>query len=93
MLTDKRGMISLTMDGAKRLESIHQYYVEISDDFTLKGSVFAPGIIDSDPAIRKGDETLVFQKGVLKGVGVAQMSGYEMIHRMSGKAVDIRHHI
>ena len=91
MLTLKRGMISLTIQGAKQIESLHQYYVEISNDFTLKGSVFAPGVIDADPSIRKGDETLVFQKGTLKGVGVAQMNGNEMIQRMNGKAVDIRH--
>jgi len=91
MLTDKRGMISLTLDGAERISSCHQFYVDISNDFTLKGSVFAPGVIHADPLIRKGDEVLVFQNKILKGVGVAQMNGSDMVYRMSGKAVDIRH--
>lgn len=91
MLTDKRGMISLTLDGAERISSCHQFYVEISNDFTLKGSVFSPGVIHADPSIRKGDEVLVFQNKILKGVGVAQMNGSDMIQRMSGKAIDIRH--
>ena len=91
MLTDKRGMISLTLDGAERISSCHQFHVEISNDFTLKGSVFSPGVIDADPSIRKGDEVLVFQNKILKGVGVAQMNGSDMVQRMSGKAIDIRH--
>jgi archaeosine synthase len=91
MLTEKRGMISLTMKGAEQLTSFHQFYVDISNDFTLKGSVFVPGIIDADPNIRKGDEVLVFQNECLRGVGVAQMNGEEMVNRIRGKAVDIRH--
>ena len=92
MLTEKRGMISLTMKGAERLASFHQFNVDISNDFTLKGSVFVPGIIDADPNIRKGDGVLVFQNEYLKGVGVAQMNGEEMVNRIKGKAVDIRHY-
>jgi predicted RNA-binding protein len=44
MVTEERGLISLTMEGGERLASAEQYWVEIFDDFTLKGSVFAPGI-------------------------------------------------
>jgi len=91
MLTEPRGMISLTLDGADRIQSHHTFYVILSNDFTLKGSVFAPGVVDADSGIRKGDEVLVFQNNRLQAVGVAQMSGVEMVQRMSGKAVDVRH--
>jgi archaeosine synthase len=93
MVTEERGLISLTMDGANRLIETGQYVVEIYDDFTLKGSVFAPGIKDADDSIRIGDEVLVKRKKQLCGVGVALMNGKEMIESPHGEAVKIRHHI
>jgi archaeosine synthase len=93
MLTEERGLLSLTMDGANRLGETEHYWVEISDDFTLKGSVFAPGIDDADESIRIGDEVLVKKKDQLCGVGVALMNGKEMTESMHGEAVKIRHHI
>jgi archaeosine synthase alpha-subunit len=93
MLTEERGLLSLTMDGADRLAGTEQYWVEISDDFTLKGSVFAPGIDDADESIRIGDEVLVKKKDRLCGVGVALMNGKEMRESLHGEAVKIRHHI
>jgi archaeosine synthase len=93
MLTEERGLISLTMDGANRLRETEQYWVEISDDFTLKGSVFAPGVTDADDSIRIGDEVLVRKKNSLCGVGVALMNGKEMTESSHGEAVKIRHHI
>jgi archaeosine synthase len=92
MLTEERGLLSLTMDGANRLGETEQYWVEISDDFTLKGSVFAPGIQDADDSIRIGDEVLVKKKDRLCGVGVALMNGKEMTESTHGEAVKIRHH-
>ena len=79
MLTEERGLLSLTMDGANRLVETDQYWVEIYDDFTLKGSIFAPGVKDADDSIRIGDEVLVKKNNRLCGVGVALMSGTEMI--------------
>lgn len=93
MLTEERGLLSLTMDGANRLGETEHYWVEISDDFTLKGSVFAPGIKDADDSIRIGEEVLVKKKNRLCGVGVALMNGKEMIESTHGEAVKIRHHI
>jgi archaeosine synthase len=92
MLTEERGFISLTLDGAKRLIDTEEYWVDISDDFTLKGSVFAPGIINADESIRIGDEVLVRKKKQLCGVGVALMNGKEMTESTHGEAVKIRHH-
>ena len=93
MLTEERGCISLTMEGAQRLLDSQQYWVEISDDFVLKGSVFAPGIQQADTSIRIGDEVLVVKHNQLCGVGVALMNGAEMIQATQGEAVKIRHHI
>jgi archaeosine synthase len=93
MLTEERGCISLTMAGAQRLLDSEQYWVEISDDFVLKGSVFAPGIQHADGKIRIGDEVLVKKHNKLCGVGVALMNGAEMIQATQGEAVKIRHHI
>ena len=92
MLTEERGLISLTMHGANRLMDTNQYQVEIFDDFTLKGSVFVPGIKDADVSIRIGDEVLVTKKNRLCGVGVALMNGKEMTESTYGEAVKIRHH-
>ena len=91
MITAERGFISLTLDGTKRIESSKTYWVKISNDFTLKGSVFAPGVIDADSDIRKGDEVIVFQNKKLQGVGVAQMNAETMKRAESGEAVKIRH--
>jgi archaeosine synthase len=93
MVTEERGLISLTMDGGKRLASSEQYWVEISDDFTLKGSVFAPGVKNADESIRIGDEVIIRKNMMLCAVGVALMNGKEMVESSHGEAVKIRHHI
>ena len=91
MVTEKRGLISLTLEGGERITPFQKYYVTIDKDFQLKGSVFAPGVIDADPAIRSGDEVLVMQNDALKAVGVALMNGKDMKRLSYGKAVNIRH--
>jgi archaeosine synthase len=91
MTTKDRGFISLTLNGAKRLLKHNQFFVNISIDFILKGSVFAPGVTSADKNIRIGDEVLVIQNNDLIAVGVAQMNGEEMKSRSHGEAVKIRH--
>ena len=93
MLTEERGLLSLTMAGAERLLDAGQYYVEIYDDFTVKGSIFAPGIKNADRSIRIGDEVLVNKNKQLCGVGVALMNGAEMTQATQGESVKIRHHL
>jgi archaeosine synthase len=93
MVTEERGLISLTMEGGERLASAEQYWVEIFDDFTLKGSVFAPGVKNADESIRIGDEVIIRKNTKLCGVGVALMNGKEMVESRHGEAVKIRHHI
>ena len=93
MITRERGLISLTMNGAERIAKSKKYWVEIYDDFTLKGSVFAPGVKDVHDGIRVGDEVIVIRKDKLCAVGVAQMNGDEMKKSSHGEAVKVRHRI
>ena len=93
MITRERGLISLTIQGAEKLIDSKKYWVEIFDDFKLKGSVFAPGVKESDVNILVGDEVIVLQKGKLQGVGVALMNGEEMKESQKGEAVKIRHKV
>ena len=91
MMTKERGFISLTMEGAKKIAHCGEYWVEIYDDFTLKGSIFAPGIKDADETVRIGDEVIVLQNKKMCAVGVAQMNGTEMKETDKGEAVKTRH--
>lgn len=92
MIVGKRGLISLTLHGAEKMLESKKYWAEIYDDFTLKGSVFAPGLKDCDKDIRIGDEVAVLRNKKLCGVGVALMNGEEMKQSNHGEAIKIRHH-
>lgn len=90
MLSEERGMISLTMDGAGILASMGINVVDIQR-FDLKGSLFAVGVKSADHNIRAGDEAVVMTEGEVIAVGVAQMCGKEMEEMSRGIAVKIRH--
>lgn len=91
MLPPERGLLSLTRAGAERVLALGKYTVEI-ENFPIKGSIFAVGVRDADPQIRVGDEVVVHHKGEFRGVGVARMSGPEMVELKRGEAVNVRHH-
>ena len=91
MLTKERGLISLTLSGAEKLKESKRYWVKIYDDFTLKGSLFAPGVKDADESIRIGDEVISLRNNKICAVGVAQMNGREMKESNRGEAVKNRH--
>jgi archaeosine synthase len=91
MITKERGLISLTLAGSKKLFDSKNHWVEIYDDFTLKGSVLAPGVKNADSSIRIGEEVIVIKNNKLIGVGVAEMNGEEMIKLNYGVAVKVRH--
>ena len=83
------GSLSMTLEGAKRLDLGPDYVVEIGD-FVPRGSVLAPGVIGANLQIRPGDD--VFVKGPKAvAVGKARMSGYEMAESTRGMAVELRH--
>ncbi len=91
MIVKEKGKISLTLDGAKILFKEKKNIVNISDDFELVGSVFAPGIKNADEEIRIGDEVIVQKKNNLIAVGSAIMNGKDMKNLKFGEAVKIRH--
>jgi len=91
MFTQPRGLLSLTEHGAKILSQTKKYWVEIHADFTLKGSVFSPGIKQTADEIRIGDEVVILQRQKPIAVGVAQMNNEEMVESDYGEAVKIRH--
>ncbi len=90
MLTPERGMVSLTLEGADVLVKAGSFIVEMMD-FEIKGNLFAVGVIKADPRIRIGDEAIIICNGELRGVGVAMMSGREMVDLKRGIAVKVRH--
>jgi archaeosine synthase len=90
MLVGKRGLISLTLEGAKIIARENTYRVKI-DDFVPKGNIFAVGVLDVDPEIRIGDDVVVQRDDELVGVGVALMNPEEMKQSQKGEAVHIRH--
>jgi len=92
LLRHERGLLSLTMDGARRLLGRTGYEVEIGD-FKPSGTVFMPGVLRSGADIRPGDEVLVTHSGELRGVGVALVSSAEMERPGRGGAVRMRHHL
>ena len=92
MISEERGMFSLTLDGAQILADCGCNIVEMMD-FELKGNLFAVGVIKADPSIRIGDEAVVLNNGRVVGVGVAMMSGREMTDLKRGIAVKIRHKV
>jgi archaeosine synthase len=91
VITKMRGLISLTSKGAEIIKNNNKYWVKISDDFEVKGSILAPGILQADKEIRIGDEVIIFRKDRFCGIGKALMDGAEMEKSNYGEAIKIRH--
>jgi len=61
---------------------------------TSGANVMAPGIIDADERIGKGDIVWVRnEEGTAMALGYALMSGAEMVGENKGKAIESIHHI
>ena len=90
MFTPDRGMISLTIDGAKKLAEMNRLVVRMGD-FQLKGNLFAKGVISANEEIRPGDDVVIMRGAEVTGVGVASMTGREMTELQRGEAVRMRH--
>ena len=90
MLTGDRGLVSLTMDGGRALAPTGAYTVE-TEDFELKGNLFAVGVKKAAPEIRVGDDVVIAHGGDVRGVGVARMCSAEMDLAERGEAVRVRH--
>lgn len=92
MTTPDRGVLSLTLEGAKVLAKHGRKRVFIGD-FKPKGTstLFAVGVEGADPDVREGDEVVVMHKDEVRAVGVAKMSAESMTHLKRGTAVMLRH--
>jgi archaeosine synthase len=91
MHVPERGLLSLTMEGGRRLAEEGAYWVEI-EDFQPEGSVFAVGVTDADERVRVEDDVVVAHDGHVRAVGRACMPGAEMVELERGEAVRGRHH-
>ncbi|MEK6974759.1 MAG: DUF5591 domain-containing protein [Candidatus Thermoplasmatota archaeon] len=90
--TPDRGVLSLTIDGARILakHGVKRVFIQ---DFKPKATstLFAVGVDGADPDVRAGDEVVVVHKDDVRGCGVAQMDGPSMTHLKRGSAVTLRH--
>jgi len=91
MHTD-RGMIALTLEGAKVLTEQDAFCVEI-EDFQPKGNIFAVGVTDATADIRIWDEVAVRHRGEVRASGNAAMTPREMRELRRGEAVRVRHRL
>ncbi|MFQ5552957.1 MAG: archaeosine synthase subunit alpha, partial [Thermoplasmata archaeon] len=91
-LTGGRGMMVLTLAGARALSQLDLGWVEI-DDFYPEGNVFAVGVDGAHQDIRVGDEAVVRHGGEVRAVGVARMNLLEMTASNRGEAVHVRHKV
>ena len=89
-MSQRRGMISLTLAGAAKIASEDVYCVEI-DDFVPKGNLFAVGVEDATDDIRIGDDVAIRHGADVRAVGVARMTPVEMRSAERGEAVHVRH--
>jgi len=92
-VSEKRGLLSLTIEGGKILFSKKRSLVKVDRDVKVKGSILAVGIDDADADIRVGDEVVILKEDNLYAVGVARMNGEEMVEATRGEAVRVRHHL
>lgn len=91
--TPERGVVSLTLDGARVLADAKRGRVFIGD-FTPKktSTLFAVGVVGADPDVRPGDEVAVVKPdGTVVACGVAAMDAVSMTHAKRGAAVNLRH--
>ncbi len=87
----------LNVEGLKRFGADKRKVV-VDDGaikFILNGAdVMAPGIVEADESIKKGDVVWVSDmRGLPLAVGIALMNGKEMVAASKGKAVENIHHI
>lgn len=82
------GMLDIYRDVAEKFVKEKIYSVKI-DDFEPSTTIFAAGVIDACENIRPND-VVVFYNNEIFGVGLAVMSGREMVECEKGVAVKVR---
>ena len=82
------GMLDIYAKAARKLIDENVYVVEI-EDFEPTSTIFAAGVVGADERIRPND-VVVFYSQRIFGVGIAAMSGEEMVKSDRGIAVKVR---
>ncbi len=92
MTAGDRGLLSLTLHGAACLVPHGTKQVRIGN-FPIRktGSLFAVGVEGATPDVRPGDDVVVVHDGMVRAIGIAEMSGEEMTAMKRGIAVRMRH--
>jgi archaeosine synthase alpha-subunit len=90
-LREERGLLHLTVAGARRLVPNPPLWVEVDPTLSLAGDLFVPGVRGADPGIRVGDSVVLLREGILAGVGEAALPGRLMTELRHGVAVRVRH--
>ena len=88
---EERGLLHLTIAGARRLLPLPPLAVEVDPTISLAGDLFTPGVRAADREIRSGDSVVLLQNGGLAGVGEAALPGPLMTELRHGLAVRVRH--
>jgi archaeosine synthase len=90
----ENGILSLTLEGGRRIQPLNRYWVRYEDKVLKGGSLFAVGVNEANPGIRPGDEVIITDnEGQVLAVGRSEMSGREMCEFKKGRAVSIRHKV
>ena len=88
-ISSQYGSLTLTLEGAKRMNLNDAYFVEIGD-FVPEGQHPCACVENADP--QTAGNTTFFVKGKNAiAVGKAKMSGREMVESSRGMAVELRH--
>ncbi len=86
----------LRMEGGRRLaQGLRKGFVVVHqgavDSISKKASAMVPGIAKASPSIKKGDEVVVLtEDGEAIAVGIARMSGKEMMKKKKGPGTKTR---
>lgn len=84
----KYGNLDVYGEIAMELIKKGKYAVEI-DDFEPSSTIFCAGIRNADENIRPND-VVVFYNSILYGIGIARISGKEMVEAEKGVAIEVR---
>ncbi|MCF2144639.1 MAG: DUF5591 domain-containing protein [Candidatus Heimdallarchaeota archaeon] len=87
----RTGQLMLTVPMGMVLAKQKKYYLKLHGE-ELKGStIFAVGVFEADPEIRPSDGVVILnEKDELLGVGVASLSGSDMVSMSSGRAAKVK---
>ncbi|MDF1538035.1 MAG: DUF5591 domain-containing protein [Candidatus Thorarchaeota archaeon] len=86
------GTLSLTLEGAKRINTLGKYWVKFEGSSLDGSTLFAVGVESADYGIRPGDEVIIKNSNdEVVGAGRSEMSGREMCDFDNGIAVKVRH--